>query len=152
MIARTTSQHVTKNEAATDYFQRNIGNYHKSLAGDFSQGDHYAINLDGLEGFTNDDVPNLHETYKEAYNGTNSMINVDGYVNNSEDVEAAAHSYDTYIGEELNFVDSERNAVYGRVNKQVRKNGGQAVDVVNRNPLLDTSKYKVEYIDGYIEK
>ena len=95
VIASTTAQHVTKDEAATSYFQRIIGHYHKCLAEAFGQGDHYASNLDGLEGFTNDDVYKLYETYKEAYNGTNVMLDTDEYVNNSLNAEAAADSYYT---------------------------------------------------------
>ena len=34
----------------------------------------------------------------------------------------------------------------------MRNDYGQSVGVVNRNPLLDISKYKVEYLDGYIEE
>ena len=45
------------------------------------------------------------------------MLNVDNYVNNAKDAEAAADSYDTYISAQLNFPDDDDNAVYGRVNK-----------------------------------
>ena len=118
----------------------------------FGRGDHFATSLDGLEGFANDDVPNPYERYEEAYNGPNAMLDVDDYVNNAEDAEAAADSYDTYIGAELNFPDADGNVVYGRVKKRVQNNDGQAVGIVNRNPLLDTSKYEVEYFDGYVEE
>ena len=73
--------------------------------------------MDGLEGFANDDVPNPCETYAEAYNGPNVMLDVDDYVNNAEDAEAAADSYDTYIGAELNFLDADGNAVYTDVSR-----------------------------------
>ena len=73
--------------------------------------------MDGLEGFANDDVPNPYETYEEAYNGPNAMLDVDDYVNNAEDAEAAADSYDTYIGAELNFPDADGNAVYTDVSR-----------------------------------
>ena len=122
------------------------------MAEAFGQGYHYSNNLDSLEGFTNDGVPNPYETYKEAYNGPNEMIDIDDYVNNSEDAEAAEDSYDTYIGAGLNFPDADGNAVYRRVKKRVRNYGGQSVGVVNCNPLLDMSKYEVEYLDGYIEE
>ena len=68
VISRKTDPHVTKDEAATDYFQRSIGHYHKFLAEDSGIGDHYASDLDGLGGFTNDDVPKPSKTYEEAYN------------------------------------------------------------------------------------
>ena len=85
MIARKSVHHVTKEEAATDYFQGIIGHYNKCLADNFGQGNHYASDLDGLEGFTNDDAPNPWETYKEAYNVPNAMLDVYDYVNSDKD-------------------------------------------------------------------
>ena len=87
MIVRTTDQHVTKDESGNGDFQRIIGHYHKCLAEAFFRGDHYASDLDGLEGFTNDYLPNPYKTYEEAYNGSNAMLDADDYVNNSEFVE-----------------------------------------------------------------
>ena len=58
--------HVTKDKAATDDLQRIIGQYHKWLDEVFGRGDHYARYLDGIEGFTNDDVPKPYDTYKYA--------------------------------------------------------------------------------------
>ena len=68
------------------------------------------------------------------------MLNVDDYVNNTEYAEEAADSYDTYIGADMNLPDANRNALYGRVKKRVWNDDVQAVGLVNRNPLLDTSK------------
>ena len=79
------------------------------------------------------------------------MLGVNDHVNNDKDSEAAADSYYTYIGADLNFPDADGNAVYGRVKKLVRNDYGQAIGVINRIPLLDTSKYKVDYFEGYIE-
>ena len=99
-------------------YQKIIGHSHKCLSGAFIQGDHYANNLDGLEELTNDDVPNPYKTYEESYNGTNEILDVDDYVNNTKDAEAAAYSYDTYIGADLNLTYVDGNAVYGRVKKK----------------------------------
>ena len=79
------------------------------------------------------------------------MLDVDDYVNNSKDPGDEAYSYDSYIGVELNFPDTNGYAVDRHVKKKNWNYDGQAVCVVNRNPLLDTSKYEVEYLDGYIE-
>ena len=79
------------------------------------------------------------------------MLDFDEYVNNSTDAEAEAASYGNYIGSESNFLDSYGNTVQDIVRKQIRNKGGEPVSVLNRNPLLDTSKYKVQYIDGFVE-
>ena len=138
MISRTTVHHVTKDEATINDFHRSIRHYHKCLAEDFVQGDHYASDLDGIEVFINDDVTNPYYTYKEAQNRPNAILYVDDYVNNSEHAKSAADSYDTDIGADLNFPYVDGNAVYGSVKKQVCNYDGQAVGVVNQNPLLDT--------------
>ena len=82
----------------TDDFQRSIGHYHNWLTGVFGWEDHYANNSDGLEGFKNYYVPNPYETYEEAYNEPNVILDMDDFVNNAEDAEVAADSYDTHIG------------------------------------------------------
>ena len=78
------------------------------------------------------------------------MLNMDHYVNNSYDAESAVDSYNTYIVADLDFRDANGNTVHRRVKKCVRNNYGQALGVVNWNPWLDTIKYKVAYIAGYI--
>ena len=80
------------------------------------------------------------------------MIDVYYYVNNYKDAEAALYSYDTYIGVDLRFPDDNRNALYELFKKRVWNDDGQAIGVVNQNLWLDMSKYKVEYLDGYIDK
>ena len=71
-------------------------------------------------------------------------------MNNATYYEAAADSCDTYIEAELNFPDSDGNTVQGVVKKRIINNYGKHVGVVKRNPLLDTSKYEVQYADGLV--
>ena len=80
VIARTTVQHFTNDEATSNVFQTGIGHYHKCLDQAFGKGDHYDRNLDGLEGFTYDNLPNPYKTYEKSYNGPNAMLNVNDYV------------------------------------------------------------------------
>ena len=69
---------------------------------------------------------------------------VDNYVNNSEDAKSAADSYDTYIGVELNLPDANRNAVYGRVKKQVWNDDGQSPN--DRLPTFPSTQSPTTYI------
>ena len=96
VIARTTVHNVTKDEAATDYFQGGIGHYYKCLAEAFGQGYHYASDLDGLEGFKNNDVPNPYKAYVEEYNGPNLMLDVDDHVKNYEYATSAYSEFFTW--------------------------------------------------------
>ena len=78
------------------------------------------------------------------------MLDVDDYVNNTQDSEAAEDSYETYISAEMNYPDVNINAVYEPVKKRFWNDDSQSLGVINRNPLLDTSKYEVDCLDGYI--
>ena len=57
VLARTNVKNSKKNEAAKDNFQISIVHYHKCLDGAFGRVNHYALNLYGLEGLANNDVP-----------------------------------------------------------------------------------------------
>ena len=78
------------------------------------------------------------------------MLDVDEYVNNATDAEAAADSYDTYIGAGLKFPDLGVNPVWGVVRKRIRNNFGNPVHVLNHNPLINTIKYEVQFLDGFM--
>ena len=69
---------------------------------------------------------------------------MDDYVNNPEDAEAASASYDTNIGLELNVSDANRNAVYGRVKKQVWNDDGQSPN--DRLPTFPSTQSPTTYI------
>ena len=72
-------------------------------------------------------------------------------MNKATDTEAESDSYDTYINAELKFPNSDGNPVQGVVRKRIRNNYGEPVYFVNCNPLLDTSKYELQYLDGFME-
>ena len=80
------------------------------------------------------------------------MLDLYHYVKNDKNSDGVADSYDTYIGSEKNFPYANGNAVYGSVNKRVWNDDGQDVGVVIWNLFIDTSKYEVDYLDGYIEE
>ena len=66
-------------------------------------------------------------------------------------IKVSYFSYDIYIGAGLNFSGSDENPVQGVVRKRIRNNYGEPVYFVNCNPLLDTSKYELQYLDGFME-
>ena len=80
------------------------------------------------------------------------MLDVDEYLNNATHGYSAADSYETYIGVELNFPDSDGNPVRVVVRKRINNNDGDPVGVVRRNPILNTSRYEVQYLDGFVEE
>ena len=50
------------------------------------------------------------------------MLDSDEYMNDATDAEAAADLYDTYIGAELNFPNSDGNPVQEVVRNRIRNN------------------------------
>ena len=60
---------------------------------------------------------------------------------------------DPYVGMEMALAKgSEGEMVHATVHKRVRDEDGQPVGVPHDNPMLDSRKYEVEYIDGRIEE
>ena len=61
VITRTMVKHVIRYEVATNDYQRHTIRFHDNLDIRLGQGNHYAVDLDGLDYFVNDNVPNLFE-------------------------------------------------------------------------------------------
>ena len=58
---------------------------------------------------------------------------------------------DPYLGMEVNL-PRDNDVIRGRVKMRVVDDEGNAVGVPNNNPLLDTRKYHVEFLDGSVEE
>ena len=65
----TTFQHVTQDEVKTDNFQRHITQFHENLGTTLCQSNHYAVELDVLDDFVNDNAPNNFEGKEDPYTG-----------------------------------------------------------------------------------
>jgi hypothetical protein len=60
---------------------------------------------------------------------------------------------DPYVGMEMVMTrGSEGEMVHATVRKRVRDEDGKPVGVAHNNPMLDSRKYEVEYIDGQVEE
>ena len=98
-------------EVTTDNDQRRINQFLEKLDKILGQGNQYALNLDGLDYFFNDDVTDHFGGKQGPYTGPENMLDVNSYVNEATDAKAEFDSYETYIGAELNLPDLDGNPV-----------------------------------------
>jgi hypothetical protein len=60
---------------------------------------------------------------------------------------------DPYVGMEMAMTrGAEGELLHATVRKRVRDEDGTPIGVSHSNPLLDSRKYEVEYIDGHVEE
>ena len=71
----------------------------------------------------------------------------------ADDASGVEVSSDQYVGMELALSrGGEGEVLHAKVKKRVRDDEGNPVGRANNNPLLDSRKYEVEYIDGHVEE
>ena len=92
VLARTTVQHVTRDEVTNYDCQRCVTQLNEKLDIRLGQRNNYAVELNGYNYFINDNVPNPFGGKEQTYIGPENE-----YVNNATYSEAADVSYDTYI-------------------------------------------------------
>ena len=63
---RNMVQHLIRNEVSTDDCQRCINQFHDKLYIQLGQGNHYAVDLYGLDGFVNNNFLNHFEGKEDA--------------------------------------------------------------------------------------
>jgi hypothetical protein len=158
LLARTTVQHVTADEMATDEVKQKIASYTSGLER-FLGDSAYVSDLDGFDQFVNDDEPDPFDTWREsqAMQGleepplVDEAPDIDDIVN-SHDPVGASDAYHSYLGAEVLLPDARGNKRMAKVIKRVRDEANELVGTHNPNPILDTSLYEVEFPDGTIDQ
>lgn len=160
VVARTTVQHVTKQDIIGEGIMDRIREYHREL--DTKLGDDQYIDNDtDFSKFLNEDVPDpsINNPYEgrghgntgkeEPYQGYN-LPEIDE-IGNIDDERESANIYDIYIGAEVQLPSNHTSGQnqMARVVKRIKGNDGEAFDASKPyNPILDTSEYLVEFPDG----
>ena len=138
VIARTTVQHVTRDDYLDDKVKQQIEQFDTNLENRLDDTNFYTdqagdaiFYLEDEEGPTlQDDITtNDEETTPEADDLTDDMI-------------------DKYIGAELIFDVGSGDERRGKVVKRSRGLDGTAIGQSHTNPLFDTREYVVEFTDG----
>ena len=154
VLARTTVQHVTRDEIANNEIMDTIRQFHDNL--DSTIGDNSYVSTESeFNAFINEDIPDPDEDIydilreqgnEEPYHGYD-IPEVDKVMDESSDKDYE-DVYDTYIGAEILLPDRDGNKMMAKVIKRTRGNDGQPIDSRHYNPMLDTSEYMVRMSDG----
>jgi len=145
VLARTTVQHVTLDDMASDEFKRKVEEYNHGLervVGD----DSYVVDGDGFHNFVNEDSP---DPFDLPVDDPNHLPDIDEIVDQT-DAEKAADTYHSFIGAEVIVPDAAGNRRMARVLRRVREADppeGQSTNVFN-----DRSVYEVQFPDGDVDR
>ena len=143
VLARTTVQHLTKEDSLRPEVQDSIRAYHMKL--------HDRLNIietcvDGnaFVTYVLDDIPDdgvADDLFNETMDLDDELAD-----NNNED------TYDSYVNAELLLPDKDGESRLGKVLKRVKGDDGTPIGTPNQNPLLDTSEYLVQLSDGSVQR
>ena len=136
---RSTVQRLTMLEQQTDSIRQRMDEFDKRIKTKF-QGD-FHIDDDGnrnteLLGSLMDDPDFIEEFHKSFSN---------------EDVPEADNTpdaYDPYLAMEVSIDRGGEQPAFAKVTKRLKDSNGNPIGVANRNPILDTRLYEVQFFDG----
>jgi hypothetical protein len=149
-ISATTVQRLTNDERHTDEMKSRMQRYEVKLTTVFE-----APSADITRGLGNvalNKIIDPENEDPEFYQEFTRVID-DNALRHTDDISDIEVTSDQYIGMELALSrGGEGEAMHAKVKKRVRDEEGNPVGRANYNPLLDSRKYEVEYVDGHVEE
>ena len=151
-LSATTVQQMTNNEKSTEEMQKRMERYKESLRSTF---DTKSVNLTKS---LHDVHPSLiidPEDEDQSFYDDFTRVIDDSRLKHADDSNAdnVEVTSDPYVGMELAMQrGADGETVHARVRKRVRDHDGAPIGVAHPNPLLDSRKYEVEYVDGHVEE
>ena len=146
VLARSTVQHVTLTDMATDEMKARVSTFDNRLTERLDDSNFVIPLPNGVFYLQDDDidaVPDLTHTPPDEEYG--DMLQRDRL----EADETEFETFDKYIGAEF-FVNNNGEYVLAKVLKRARGNDGNAMGKKHSNPLMDTSVYDCELGDGTV--
>ena len=145
VISRTTVQNITNLEKETDEVKENIREFDSEINRRFKEEDDLAY--DGAK-------PNPADWSEYLENDPDFQEEFDNIVNDSSIKEADDDFTpdvfdDTYLNMELAIPRDGDGPEFAKVTKRLRDKDGLPIGRSNKNPILDTRMYEVEYPDGH---
>ena len=147
VIARSTVQHITTTDMATDDMKARVATFDENLLTRLDDGN-FQIALPNHVLYLQDEDdassrPELDQIPPDADYGDMLMEP------RPDDDEIEFDSFDQYLGAEF-LVNSNGETKTATVSKRVKDNEGNAVGKRNSNPLLDTREYECTLDDGSV--
>jgi Reverse transcriptase (RNA-dependent DNA polymerase) len=151
-ISATTVQRMTNDEKTTEEMQRRMAQYEEHLQSTF----------DAQSADLTRTLRDVHSSYiidpenedPGFYDDFTRVID-DAQLKHADELYAKEIDVlsDPYVGMEMAMTrGAEGELLHATVRKRVRDEDGRPVGVSHSNPLLDSRKYEVEYIDGHVEE
>ena len=145
VLARTTVQHVTIEEMATDDTKQKMEEFNHTLSrvvGD----DSCVFDGDGFYNFVNSDLP---DPYDLSADDPNRLPDIDEVVDQA-DAEKAADTYHSFVGAEVIVPDASGNRRMAKVLRRVRD--AMTTDETPTNVFNDRSVFEVQFPDGTVDR
>ena len=149
-VSATTVQRMTNDEKGTDEMKSRMHQYEEKLATVFE-----VQSADLTRGLRHIDPSKIIDPVNEDPEFFQEFTRVidDVTLPHADDASGVEVSSDQYVGMELALSrGGEGEVLHAKVKKRVRDDEGNPVGRANNNPLLDSRKYEVEYIDGHVEE
>jgi hypothetical protein len=157
-VSATTVQRLTNAERATDETRSRMLEYEEKLKTVFE-----AQSADITQTLRDIDVskvidpdnedPGFFEEFAKVIDNASLHHADDDVITATDDVKAMEVGSDQYIGMELALPrGADGEMIHGRVTKRMRDEEGRPIGTAHDNPLLDSRRYEVEYVDGNVEE
>jgi hypothetical protein len=153
VISRTTVQRVTNLELGTTEVKQRCKEYDERI-GEILRDDNHAI----PEGGDHERQLQDWDDYTAENNGDfaekmNAVVS-DSQIPEADEMFTPDTFGDVYLNKEVKLTAGANDASdvqFGKVTKRIRDAEGRPIGMANKNPLLDTREYEVEFRDGRTE-
>ena len=151
-ISATTVQRMTNDEKSTEEMRKRMEQYDESLRSTFD-----AKSAD-LTKSLRDVNPSLiidPEDEDQSFYDDFTRVIDDSRLRHADEkhVDNVEVTSDPYVGMEMAMRrGADGETMYAKVRKRVRDHDGLPIGVAHSNPLMDSRKYEVEYVDGRVEE
>jgi len=149
-ISATTVQRLTNEERQTNEMISRMSEFESNLTHTFD-----LQSADVTQTLGHVDTYKILDPENEDPEFFDEFVRVidDSTLKHVDDISRIVVEADLYIGMEFALVrGGDGEAVHAKVKKRVYDEDGNPVGRANTNPLLDSRKYEVEYVDGSIEE
>jgi hypothetical protein len=147
VIARSTVQHITISDMATDAMKTRVQTFDTNLTAHLAD-DNFAVHLPGHVFYLQDeDVDDIAASLAHIPTAAEYGDMLQTEKLEADDTEF--ESFDKYIGAEF-FVNDNGESVPAKVVKRARDDAGNPIGKHHSNPLMDTRAYDCELGDGTV--
>jgi len=156
VISCVTVQRLTNAEQQTDEWKKKMNNYDKKVKErlDISN---FIISRDEEKPFNSlslgDDDPEFEQEFMKTSHNPMQVDDDGQHGCNSDDKKHTIDSFDPYLNMEIGLPrGDDDNLMHATVKRRVVDDDGVPIGKANKNPILDSRMYEVEFMDGTMEK